>query len=102
MLRVQETFPGYLTQLVFEFDQEIPDPLELISYAQSTSFDGIDLETGNYLNETLIQKIHSLDKLVYVWTVNDPQEARRLVNCGIDGITTDRPGWLRNQIWSKQ
>ena len=35
---------------------------------------------------------------VYVWTVNSADDARHLADIGIEGITTDRPGWLREQI----
>jgi len=35
---------------------------------------------------------------LYVWTVDDPAEAARLVKLGVAGITTNRPGWLREQL----
>ena len=34
----------------------------------------------------------------YVWTVNDAEVARRMMRIGVDGITIDRPGWLREQL----
>jgi len=35
---------------------------------------------------------------LFTWTVNSPAEARRLAGLGINGITTDRPAWLREQM----
>jgi glycerophosphoryl diester phosphodiesterase len=35
---------------------------------------------------------------LYVWTVNDPKRARELLAMGVAGITTDRPGYLRQQL----
>jgi glycerophosphoryl diester phosphodiesterase len=35
---------------------------------------------------------------LFTWTVNSPDEAMRLAKLGIQGITTDRPGWLREQM----
>jgi glycerophosphoryl diester phosphodiesterase len=32
------------------------------------------------------------------WTVDDPEVAKKLVELGVDGITTNRPGWLREQL----
>jgi glycerophosphoryl diester phosphodiesterase len=33
-----------------------------------------------------------------VWTVNDVAEAVRLAKLRVRGITTDRPGWLRDGL----
>jgi len=33
--------------------------------------------------------------------VNDPKVARRMADLGVDGITTDRPGWLRERLADK-
>ncbi len=92
------TFPGYETQRVFEFDLEKPDKQKLLAYARQTPFDGIDLERGDYLNQDFVNAIHKLNKKIYLWTVNDRTEAKRYQNLGIDGLTTDRPGWLRKQL----
>jgi glycerophosphoryl diester phosphodiesterase len=41
--------------------------------------------------ERLIDKLHALGLAVDYWTINDPEEARRLVALGADGIMTDDP-----------
>jgi glycerophosphoryl diester phosphodiesterase len=35
---------------------------------------------------------------LYVWTVNKPEDARRLAALGVDGITTDDPVMLREAV----
>jgi len=35
---------------------------------------------------------------LFTWTVNSPEEAKRLSKLGINGITTDRPAWLRGEL----
>ena len=37
---------------------------------------------------------------VYVWTVNSPEDAMKMVNDfgEVDGITTDFPGLLKNEL----
>ncbi len=50
------------------------------------------------INEKVMEKADSLNLEVYSWTVDDPQEARRLISLGVKGITTNRPGWLNEHI----
>jgi glycerophosphoryl diester phosphodiesterase len=43
------------------------------------------------LTEAEIEEAHRLDLLVLPWTVNDPEDMRRLVDWGVDGLISDRP-----------
>ncbi len=38
-----------------------------------------------------IEHAHKLNQQVHFWTINDPEEMRRLLTLGADGIMTDRP-----------
>ena len=38
-----------------------------------------------------IRAVHKVDAAIYVWTVNEPDDMRRLFDWGVDGIITDRP-----------
>lgn len=39
----------------------------------------------------LVDHCHAHGLLVHVWTINEPDEMRRLLGLGVDGIVTDRP-----------
>jgi len=45
-----------------------------------------------------VKRWHRKGYLVYVWTVNDEAEMRRLVDYGVDGIITDHPDVLQRLI----
>ncbi|MGD9899770.1 MAG: glycerophosphodiester phosphodiesterase family protein [Calditrichaceae bacterium] len=45
-----------------------------------------------------MRKVKASEMKLYVWTVDHPQEARRLINAGVDGLTTNRPKWLKEKL----
>jgi len=60
--------------------------------------EGVSL-SWNIINENVIRKASELNLEVFSWTVDDPAEAKRLISLGVKGITTNRPGWLNEQIF---
>ena len=56
------------------------------------------LSAAPALDQALADSVKGAGLKLYVWTVNDPMVARRLIDLGVDGITTDRPAWLRQQL----
>jgi glycerophosphoryl diester phosphodiesterase len=47
-----------------------------------------------------VNRWHSLNLEVAVWTVDDPQEAKRLRAMGVEHVITNRPGALRTELES--
>ena len=39
----------------------------------------------------LIELVHRFELMLHVWTVNEPQEMKRLWDLGVDAVITDRP-----------
>ncbi len=53
------------------------------------SYHGLRVVSGRFIREA-----HERNLPIHVWTVDDPQDMRRLLEMGVDGIQTDRPDLL--------
>ena len=49
----------------------------------------------------LIRDAHKFNKKVHAWTIDDPKEISELLDMGIDGIMTDSPKLLKNEMAKK-
>lgn len=79
-----------------------PQVADLIRQALASKADGLDLSASAHLTPQDAQAITQAGLKFYVWTVNDLPTAQRMVELGVDGITTDRPGWLREQLQGRR
>ena len=52
----------------------------------------------SYITDSLIKNVHSKNKLIFAWTVNDPDTIRKLADLGIDNIITDDPVLTRSVL----
>jgi glycerophosphoryl diester phosphodiesterase len=65
----------------------------LIQLVKSAGLDGID--AGFPMSRGLLERIHEHRLKSVVWTVNDVEAARELVESGVHSITTDFPRQMR-------
>ena len=75
-----------------------PSAETLIQRAKEAGADGLDVSHVGVVNESFVKKIHESGLKLWIYTVNDPKRAKELVDFGVDSITTDRPGWLKQQL----
>ena len=69
---------------------------DLIAKAKAIHADGLDLSmppTRDYA-----APIKAAGLKLFVWTINDPDVAKKFVELGVDGITTDRAAWLKKEL----
>lgn len=71
---------------------------DLIAKAKEIGADGLDLAYKGPLDRATVEQIKAAGLGVYAWTVDDPAEARRLIEAGVDGITTNKAAWMQEQL----
>ena len=70
---------------------------KLIDELRGMDADGVDtFANENLLDPQYIRKLHEAGMSVAVWTVNHPGQARRLIEMGVDSITSTRAAKLRD------
>ncbi len=80
----------------WKYDRRPPD--ELISKAIAANFTGLGLDRQFHIDEPFVSRAKDAGLKSFVWTVDDAKRARALAALGIDGIMTNRPLWLREQL----
>ena len=60
----------------------------------------IELDGMTVVTEDFVDKAHANGLAVHVWTINDEETMRWLVDIGVDGIMTDRPSLLEDVLGS--
>lgn len=78
-------------------NKRLPYDESVIQKALDYGLDGLDLYYVG-LTKDFVQKAHDKGLEMYVWTVNDIEDARRMIIYGVDGITTDYPGKIRKEL----
>ncbi|MHC5543304.1 glycerophosphodiester phosphodiesterase, partial [Singulisphaera rosea] len=71
---------------------------ELIAKAKSIRADGLDLSHQGPLDRDQVRRIKAAGLEVYTWTVDDPAIARRLIEAGVDGVTSNKAAGLKDQL----
>jgi len=70
---------------------------EAIGIAKENKLDGLDVGY-RLVNQEFMDKMSEAGLDVYVYTVNDAAVAKQLAAMKVKGITTDKPGWLKEQL----
>jgi len=76
---------------------EITPSLEtVLGTLKAIQADGLDANTA--IPESFIEALTKQGYEWHAWTVNNVEEARRVRNLGVDSITTDIPGQIREHL----
>jgi glycerophosphoryl diester phosphodiesterase len=75
-----------------------PELAPILQRCREAGFQGLDLHFDWPITREFVAQVHEAGMKLVVWTVDDAAVARRLADAGVDGITTNRPEWLREQL----
>lgn len=74
----------------------------LLKELEAMNADGIDICINEYLiTPEFVRTMHEAGKIVAVWTIDQPYQAKRMIDIGVDAVTSNRAAKLR-QILSKR
>ena len=73
---------------------------DLVDQALAGKLDGLGVHHAG-VTESFAKAVRQAGLELYVWTVDDPFEAKRLWDLGADWVATNRPGWMRKQLEGK-
>lgn len=89
---------------LYEFHERLPEiPIGVLTCGVPLDWAGVCAELGastlnvsdEFVDERLVADAHARGLKVYVYTVNHPDEMRRMQALGLDGIFTDYPDRAR-------
>lgn len=92
--RMRELAPRMPTVLLLEL---LPRGLRLgrLPFGARTAGPGINLIRAR---PQLIPALRAAGNRVFVWTVNEPDDVELVLDCGVDGIITDRPAMVLDRL----
>ncbi len=77
----------------------LPHDPEWIKTVKKDHLAGLDLNFAG-VTQDYVTAAKKVGLKFFTWTVDDPDEARRLKKLGVDGITTNRPEFLRQALFA--
>jgi glycerophosphoryl diester phosphodiesterase len=103
LLAVKEALPRIPLMLLGMGNFHLPwtgkgtPPEELLEFVVENGLAGLSLFHLGFKRE-FVQRVHDAGKELHAWPVDDPARARELMEWGIDGLGTNRPGLIRDAL----
>ncbi len=104
LAKAKQLMPEYRMLWLKNLDYMLPSWLvinnnkQIIKKIKELNLDGINVWAGKLLTQSFIKEFKDAGLFVYTWTVDNPDKAKIIINDGIDGLTTNRAGWMMEQL----
>ena len=71
---------------------------DLIAKAKAAGLDGLDVNYRGPFGKEFVEQLTAQGMKLYVYTVDEPADAKGLAEIAVAGITTNRPAYLRESL----
>lgn len=78
-----------------------PSAKEIVATLEKIGADGVHCQSHTIVDQQFMKTLQTAHKEVHIWTVDDVVTAKRIVQLGADSITSNRAGWLKQQLRGK-
>ncbi|MCF8927174.1 glycerophosphodiester phosphodiesterase family protein [Clostridioides difficile] len=75
-----------------------------IAYGDFSKLNYVDIYgiESTFVNKTVVEKIHKMNKKIFVWTVNSDSLIEKMLDLNVDSIITDNPYLIESAIYWKK
>ncbi|MBC8004270.1 MAG: glycerophosphodiester phosphodiesterase [Verrucomicrobia bacterium] len=94
IVKAKEMFPKNACYWLSSSPTEVQAKMDEVI---KSGIDGINL-SSKIIDQQTVSRANELGYDVWSWTIDDPQEAKRLVDLGVKAITTNRPDLMRSNL----
>ena len=96
--RIAEKCPGFTNQFLEGAERDL-GPQEIFDMG----INGIDYHFSKFdAHPEWVEQAHKLGMSVNVWTVDEPEDIRRMIDLGVDCITTNKPMLVREMLAGRE
>ena len=96
---IKSMAPELTANLLVNFEgHKLIEENDIVRMMKEINADGIGAQNHKSLDIHFFNKINRENKKVHVWTVNSKEEAKRYYELGLDSITTNCPGKIREYL----
>ena len=75
-----------------------PSAKEILATLEQIGADGVDCNAHTIVDQQFMQTLRAARKEVHIWTVDDVTTAKRVLQLGVDSLTSNRAGWLKQRL----
>ncbi|MBU1396134.1 MAG: glycerophosphodiester phosphodiesterase [Gammaproteobacteria bacterium] len=78
-----------------------PTATEILQTLEKSGADGVGCRAHPAVDPPFMRTLRAARKEVHLWTVDDVPTAKRYLQLGADSLTSNRAGWLKQQLCSE-